>query len=368
MSDTVCDASEFVSITHCLTLRLHRYVRILIVKLSSIGDVIHALPSVAFLRRSLPDAEISWVVERAASEMIRDSPVIDRLIEIDTRSMRGGKVIEEIVLDMGRQAKLVREHKYDLAIDMQGLLKSAVIAKISGAGVRWGFSKKDLRESFAGVFYTNQIASVGQVNIIEKNVRLAAAAVGIEPDLDPIEFPIATDQTHVDEADAIARGRRFVLLNPGGGWVTKLWPAENFGLLARRIRSELGLEPIITVGPNEAVLGERAKAAAAFDIEVVTPSLKAFYELARRADFYVGGDTGPTHIAVAVGTPIVGIYGPTEWWRNGSPRHDDICVERNDIGCRVDCHRRKCDNWICMEITVDRVFDAVAERLSRAGR
>jgi ADP-heptose:LPS heptosyltransferase len=91
--------------------------------------------------------------------------------------------------------------------------------------------------------------------------------------------------------------------------------------------------------------------------------LKGFYELARGASVYVGGDTGPTHIAVAAGTPIVGLFGPTEWWRNGSPRSEDICVERNDIDCRVDCHRRSCSKWICMDIEVERVLEAVGRRI-----
>jgi heptosyltransferase I len=95
----------------------------------------------------------------------------------------------------------------------------------------------------------------------------------------------------------------------------------------------------------------------------VNLSLKGFYSLAKRARVYVGGDTGPTHIAVAAGAPIVGLFGPTEWWRNGSPHSQDICVERNDIGCRVDCHRRSCSNWICMDIDVERVFEAVTRRL-----
>ncbi|GAC1399675.1 MAG: hypothetical protein NVSMB56_14700 [Pyrinomonadaceae bacterium] len=98
----------------------------------------------------------------------------------------------------------------------------------------------------------------------------------------------------------------------------------------------------------------------------VNLSLKGFYELAKRAQIYVGGDTGPTHLAIAAKTPIVGLYGPTEWWRNGSPRAEDICVDRMDIGCREDCNRRTCDKWICMDIEVMRVTNAVTERLKRA--
>jgi ADP-heptose:LPS heptosyltransferase len=94
------------------------------------------------------------------------------------------------------------------------------------------------------------------------------------------------------------------------------------------------------------------------------PSLKGFFELAKRAKIYVGGDTGPTHIAVAAGAPVVGLFGPTEWWRNGSPDPSDICVERTDIACRIDCHRRQCANWICMDSDVETVFGAVMRRIA----
>ena len=120
-------------------------------------------------------------------------------------------------------------------------------------------------------------------------------------------------------------------------------------------------------GPGDAELANSVqRASTANAVRLANVSLKGFYELARKAKVYVGGDTGPTHIAVAAGTPIVGIFGPTEWWRNGSPRPLDICVERNDIDCRVDCHRRACANWICMDIDVERVFEAVDKRLKAA--
>jgi ADP-heptose:LPS heptosyltransferase len=98
---------------------------------------------------------------------------------------------------------------------------------------------------------------------------------------------------------------------------------------------------------------------------LASPSLKGFFELAKQAAIYVGGDTGPTHLAVAAGARVVGLFGPTEWWRNGSPHPDDICVARTDIGCNVDCHRRKCDAWICMDFGVEAVMNAINERLTR---
>jgi ADP-heptose:LPS heptosyltransferase len=121
---------------------------------------------------------------------------------------------------------------------------------------------------------------------------------------------------------------------------------------------------VVVTGPGEETLAERVRGASHSEKNLFAiPSLKGLYELARLSTVYVGGDTGPTHLAVAAGAPVVGLFGPTEWWRNGSPNPNDVCVERLDIHCRVDCHRRTCSNWICMDISVDSVFDAVKTRI-----
>ena len=340
--------------------------RILIVKLSAIGDIVHALPAVAAIRANLPDAEISWVVEQRSAEIVRGSSVVDHLIEIDTRSMRGGKVIDDILLDMTKQAKLIRQRKYDIAIDFQGLIKSAVIAKVSGAKRRWGFSRSGLREPAGRFLLTDTVKTPDKCHVIRKNLHLAAGALGFAYDDTRLEFPIATTDEHRAEADAILSqmGERFAILNPGGGWVTKLWHAEKFGQLADRIYDETGMTSLVATGPAESELAERVAAASRTGrLTLAEPSLRGFYEIARRAAVYVGGDTGPTHIAIAAGAPTVGIFGPTEWWRNGSLAAGDICVSREDIDCRVDCHRRTCDKWICMDISVETVFNAVRQRI-----
>jgi ADP-heptose:LPS heptosyltransferase len=125
------------------------------------------------------------------------------------------------------------------------------------------------------------------------------------------------------------------------------------------------MTPVVVSGPKETDLAKQVEGGAADGRIVLSqPSLKGFYELAKRAQVYIGGDTGPTHLALAAGAPVVGIFGPTEWWRNGSTEIGDICVERNDIGCRTDCHRRACSKWICMDIDVENVFSAVRSRIA----
>jgi lipopolysaccharide heptosyltransferase I len=340
--------------------------KILIVKLSSIGDIVHALPALANIRKEIPDAEIGWAVDSRYAEILRGSTMMDHLFELDTRSFSGGKRIEELLLDATAQLGGLRKHKFDVALDMQGLWKSAAVARYSGAKKRWGFSKGDLREPASRILLTDTVAIEPQTHVVRKNIALASKALRITPVQYDFEFSISTNSEHAAEADSIAKeaGGEFVILNPAGGWVTKLWHAEKYGQLADLIWDKLGLASVIAIGPGEEKLAAIALANSRTGKAIAAkPSLKGFYELAKLARLYVGGDTGPTHIAIAAGTPIVGIFGPTEWWRNGSLNPYDICVERIDIGCRADCHRRSCSNWICMDISVETVFEAVSRRL-----
>ena len=343
--------------------------RILFVKLGAIGDIVHALPALAEARRAYPNAVIDWVEEAKSGEILRDNPAIDRLLEIDTHSIRKLRSPDLLIKEIRRQAGPLRGGEYDVAIDLQGLLKSALITKVSKAKQRWGFDRAGLKEPAAGLMYTDRVAADRGINVIEKNLQLVRGALGIRDVSGDLVFPIGTTAEHRAEAEDIAgkTAGDFVILNPAGGWVTKLWPAENYGRLAERIRNELGIASIVTTAPKEKALAARVKEFSGnAGVVLAEPSLKGFYELAKMAVVYVGGDTGPTHLSVDAGAPVVGIFGPTEWWRNGSPRPDDIEVGREDISCRVDCHRRTCSKWICMEISVDTVFEAVVRRIEVA--
>ena len=344
--------------------------RILIVKLGSIGDIVHTLPALAAIRRAMPDAEISWVVERRASEILRDNPLLDRLIEVDTKALRRGLMSGETLRAPRQQLRQLRASAFDLALDFQGLLKSASIARLSGARRVFGFSRDSLREPASRILLSQSIPISKNSHVIRKNLTLAGGALGISISNNPddLEFPIATNSAHQNEALRAAAGSEYAILNPGGGWPTKLWSAERFGRLADELWSHYGLHSLVTHGPGETELANTVlQSSQSGKARAVNVSLKGFYELAKRAQIYVGGDTGPTHLAIAAGAPIVGLFGPTEWWRNGSLRAADICVERVDIDCRTDCHRRACSKWICMDIEVERVFQAVGQRL-KVGR
>jgi len=347
--------------------------RILIVKLGSIGDIVHTLPALAAMRRALPDAEVSWVVERGSSEILKDNPILDRLIEVDTKALRRGLMSGETLRAPRQQLRLLRASAFDLALDFQGLLKSSLAARLSRAQRVYGFARDALREPASRFLVHETVPIPSGLHVIRKNLTLVESALGIPvpDDPDDFEFPIGVNPTHKSEAAEAARGTegRYAILNPGGGWPTKLWSAEKFGALADQLWNRFRLHSFVTYGPGEAGLAEHVLSrSSSGKAQALCLSLKGFFALAKEATVYIGGDTGPTHLALAARAPVVGLFGPTEWWRNGSPYPDDICVERNDIDCRVDCHRRSCSKWICMDIDVERVLHAVTDRLARANR
>ena len=345
--------------------------RILLVKLGSIGDIVHTLPALAALRAAMPQAEISWVVERNCAEILKDNPLLDRLIEVDTKALRRGLMSGETLRAPRQQLRRLRASTFDVALDFQGLLKSASIARLSGAHRVFGYSREGLREPASSFLLSKRIHVPKRTHVITKALQLVNGSLGVPVPTEPQNFGFSIFVDRDDEAEAeratAGTGGNYAILNPGGGWPTKLWSAERFGKLADSLWSHFGLHSLVSYGPGEKELAEAVMhASVSGRTRPVSLSLKGFYSLAKGAKVYVGGDTGPTHIAVAANSPIVGLFGPTEWWRNGSPRPEDICVERTDIDCRVDCHRRSCSKWICMDIEVERVLEAVRKRISLA--
>lgn len=347
--------------------------KILIVKLGSIGDIVHTLPALAAIHKTLPEAEISWVVEKRSAEILRGNPLISRLIEIDTKSLRRKTNPRKFLAQVRAELAQLRPGlgaKFDVALDFQGLLKSALVGKLSGAKKIYGFSSSSLKEPASRIFLSKSVRTSRRANVILKNLNLANRALKLKlPPIAPDElnFPIELKAAHLAEAaDLISSiGGDFAILNPGGGWAAKLWEAERFGQLADRIWNDLGIASVVTYGPGEKDLADRAiSASRSGKVYASSVSLKGFFALAQKARIYVGGDTGPTHLAVAAKTPVVGIFGPTEWWRNGSPRKDDIGVKRDDVKDH-ECTRRPNSNCPCMDIDADTVFQAVRRRLEK---
>ncbi|MEW6732120.1 MAG: glycosyltransferase family 9 protein [Acidobacteriota bacterium] len=336
----------------------------LVVRLSSIGDVVHTLPAVVALRRSYPHSRISWVVERSAATILEGNPTVDELIVIDTRRWRRQLWRSTNWREVFQAVARLRANSVDIAFDFQGLLKSGVIAAVSRGRWRLGFSNDGLREEASRFFLTHQVVIDRQAHVIEKNLRLVNS-VGAHGN-GHYEFPIqisAEDTTYIDKLLATHNLSQFVIINPGGGWPTKLWSTARFAQLADWLWEQLGLPSLVTYGPGEDHLAQAIVAGARTgQAHNVVTSLKQFVALTRRASLFIGGDTGPLHLAAACRTPIVGIYGPTETSRNGPFDPLDICVELK-LECRPNCYRRRCPTMECMDVPVAMVAQAVEQRL-----
>ena len=348
--------------------------RILVVRLSALGDVVHAMPVAAGLRRALPDARIDWLVDERRRELVELVPAVDRCIVAPRTGRLAG--IPHVV-------RTLRAARYDAAIDLQGLMKSALLARLSGARRVIGFDRRHLRERAARWWYT-ETPPVGEpMHVIEKNLALAAG-LGVEArplEGRPFEFPIAPRPSNaVARARAAAgcgAGEPFALVSPGAAWPSKRWAPDRFGTLAERLRRAHGLSSVVLWGPGERALAERVSAASAGAAAPAPPTTIAdVVALARAAAVVVAGDSGPLHVAAAVGAPVVGVYGPSDPRRNGPWSSRDVVVSRSD---RCPCRRRRragaagvvvrrCAHApSCMaSIPVEEVARAVARRLGGA--
>ena len=332
----------------------------LIVRLGALGDIVHAVPAAAALRRAYPDARIDWLVDLRHRPIVDLITVVDRAIVLQRSNLRGW-------VDVTRQ---LRGSRYDAAIDLQGLLKSAILARASGASRVIGFSIWHLREQTARPFYTetDRRGRLEADHVIVKNLRLLTA-VGIADDR--VEFPLA----HV-ESPALAAVRAaigpdapFALVNPGAAWPNKRWPAERYGEVAAFVREVRGLPSIVLWGPGEEGLAGAVSEASGGSARLAPrTSLADLLALSRAASLMISGDTGPLHIAAAAGTPIVAIFGPTDPHRNGPWASDDITISRfGACGCHYERRCRQKD-WCLESVTVAEVTAAIQQRLTgRAG-
>jgi len=338
--------------------------RFLIVRLGALGDVVHAIPVAAALRRAFPDARIDWLVSAKHREILDLVPVIDRRLVINDRAgATGGSSRLAAIREL-------RAGRYDVALDLQGLIKSALLARSTGAPRVVGFASRYARESLARLFYT-EVYDPGRGGLFDARetrhtvtINLALLeTLGIAA-VTP-EFPIEPVQSAVAAQVAQQTGGRYALVNPGAAWPNKRWPPARFGAMAAAI-ARRGLTPIVLWGPGEQALAAEVVATASGTAVVSPPTTIAdLVALSRGASLMVSGDTGPAHVASAVGTPIVGIYGPTRPSRNGPLGSQDVAVSRDNV---CECHHlRRCvrDRMCLLDIDVEEVVRAVDTALGR---
>jgi len=346
--------------------------RILIVRLGALGDIIHTLPAAAALRRAFPQARLDWMVDARHREILDLVPVIDRRIVIGAAraaSARGAAGGSDVAFTGARgllgAIRELRRSRYDVALDLQGLLKSAVLARSSGAPRVIGFARGQLREPAARLFYTETREAPG-THVIRKNLALLAA-LGIEHTVIsfPLQVPALPIVAAVRDRLGLREGERFALINAGAAWPNKRWPPALFGEVAAALRERHGVRSVVLWGPGEeALAGEVVSASQTAAVASPGTTLAELVALAAGAALMVSGDTGPLHIAAAVGTPLVGIYGPTNPERNGPFAASDLTVSRFSV-CTCH-HRRRCTagRWCLLDVSAQEVIDAVDRRLT----
>jgi heptosyltransferase I len=329
--------------------------RFLIVRLGALGDVVHAIPVAAALRRAFPSARIDWLVGAKHREILDLVPAIDR---------------RHVLGDFVAGVRELRGADYDVAIDLQGLMKSAILARASGARRVVGFSASYARERLARVFYT-EAYDPGRGGIYDRRETRHVVEINLGMlqqlgvPLAPPEFPIEPVESPVARWAAGESGGRYALLNPGAAWPNKRWPPSRLAEVAIELKNTHHLTSVVLWGPGEEPLAAQV-VAEADGAAILSPktTIADIVGLARGAALMVSGDTGPTHIATAVGTPLIGLYGPTRPSRNGPLAPRDVTISRDAV-CQ--CHhlrRCKLDRMCLLDIEVPEVVSAIERRLS----
>jgi len=334
-------------------------VKALVVRLSSIGDVVHTLPTLAALSQHGWSA--GWVVEPPGRVLLEGNPALEQVV-----AAPGAKAFR---WSEARSALLaLRRQRYDVALDFQGLWKSAAWTRLAGARRVVGFARPWRREP-GSAFLIGEQAELpsGRDHVIDKNLALLGP-LGIEA-TGLREFPLPYSE---EVAARVEGGLRdlavedFAILNPAGGWKSKLWPAERFGEVAQGLRKR-GLRSVVTWGPGEEELADRVVASSdGAAVRSFPTTLLDYVELARRARLVVAADTGPLHLACAVATPVVALFGPTDPARNGPFVPEDVVVRRTPP-C-APCYSRTCQRHagVMAEIPAAEVLAAAEKRLVSA--
>jgi heptosyltransferase I len=329
----------------------------LLVRLGSLGDIIHAIPAAAALRARYPDARIDWLVDPQYTPILDLVEGLDEAIAVNPRGGLG--------TFFGTIRKL-RRVEYDAVVDLQGLLKSAVLARAAGARRVVGLPREHLREPLARLFYGETPDPGRDPHVVKKNLMLTGA-LGVEEFR--VAFPLKLPRTVTGDAVAAGFGLEgYAVINAGAAWPNKRWPPERFGALAAEIRERIGVRSVVVWGPGEEDIASLVVGASrgAADLAPKTDVIDLF-AIARRAKLMVSGDTGPLHIAAAVGTPVVALFGPTFAERNGPWDRNDIAISR---AARCFCHyERKCRLLQpCIDdIGVDEVVSAAEYRVAARG-
>ena len=357
-----------------------RFERLLVVRLSAMGDIIHTLPAAAALRQAFPHATLGWLIEERWAELLctlrhpragrrsPQRPLVDCVHSVNTAEWRHAPFSFNTWQQMAAGLSQLRGIQYDAAIDFQGAVRSALLGRWSGAPIMYGSAQP--RENVASMFYTRQVLLKTQgAHVVEQAVALAGAVVSraiVSTAIIPtptaetrVEFPVDRDAEN-KIVGLTADMNDFAILNPGAGWGAKRWPVERYGQVAKELAKD-GLCSLINYGPGEERLAMAVEAAGEGAARKISCSISELIALTRRARLFIGGDTGPMHLAAALKIPVVAIFGPTNPARNG-PFGTRSVVLRSASSMTDHTRRREPEQGL-LEITVGEVLAATRKLL-----
>lgn len=332
------------------------YKNILLIKMSSLGDILHSLPFAAALRRRFPHARITWLVHPQFAGFLPDPPVIDEVIYFDKVKFNKMSLCDKLRYFKKMRALLHNKH-FDLVIDLQGLFKSAVLAAISGCSDRIGYC--EMREG--SKFISRTITGAHSKDHVIERYLDVARYLGAE--VNTIEFPLP-DLTKEEKSVAEKLQNKglqgeYVVMVPGARWETKVWPPENYAKLAEMIIAD-GTSVVLAGGPDDAPKGKNIEEHCKSDklINLIgQTSLRELAALIKGSSFYISGDTGPLHFAAALKKPLIAMYGPTKADRTGPYGSKNSTVIISPAKC-AGCLKKHCSDWHCMyDITPEAVFE-----------
>ena len=293
--------------------------RILIVRTSAMGDVVHCLPALSALRRRLPQARIAWVVERAFAPLLEGHPDIDELIVVRLREWRKRLFSATVRREIADFRRALRRFDPDVALDLMGNHKGGMIAWLSGAARRVGAAKSARREASSAIWINRPVAADAADHAVDRALTITAG-IGF-PEADPADFGGDKILTGVPEDAAAflaARERPFAVIQAGAGWGNKTYPPARWGEVARSLNERTGLDVWVPIAPGEEHLARAIVEASGGAARAVEAYGFAFLAaLLRASRLVLGGDTGPLHLAHAIGTPVLCLIGPTDPGRNG---------------------------------------------------
>jgi heptosyltransferase-1 len=351
-----------------------RPLRVLIVRIGAMGDVLHAMPAVAALRTQHPDWQIGWAIEPVWGELLqaetethdaawrfsgRDArrPLVDLWSQVPTREWKRRPLSLSTLQDITELRRELRRDDYDVCVDMQGLIRSAMVGRMAGTRVFAGAAEP--RERPAAWFYKQKVR-LSAIHVVEQGCELLGAAVG--ETLRPAKVTLPVDPAAEQWCDALLAGvgERFVLVSPAAGWGAKQWPAERYGAVAAAL-ARAGFRTLVNAASSEDAVGKRVVETSEGAAMLVPCSVGQMIALVRRASVVIAGDTGPLHLAAALERPVIGLFGPTDPARNG-PYGTVSRVLRHESSKNDHSRHQETERGL-MQITTGEVVETALELL-----